>query len=259
MGIRYIDEQYKRLLNNLFSKEWVDQYIAVSPNGWISVLDKFRAAKSKFFVNPKMTEHEIELPLEFLSFLEDKMEEKNEEKAAEQNLNGHNTYQPDDLESFVNRIRVDFKSKGKKNAVSRKNLIQLQDTALILATELWKSLFNSVINPIIKHCEQLLESEFLDNVQFMCLVGGLAASKYLQKRIRKAFGMDSVYRFCFCFCLCFWFYFVYYRFYMIFMYTLQIAHYHSNKTDIEHSFGRSIFIHYKELYSFKNIECNIWY
>ena len=50
-------------------------------------------------------------------------------------------------------------------------------------------MFNSVINPVIKHCEDLLKSsEVLDNVHYLCLVGGLASSKYFQQRIEKAFG-----------------------------------------------------------------------
>merc|ERR1719216_619648 len=51
-------------------------------------------------------------------------------------------------------------------------------------------MFNSVINPVVKHCEELLASDVLDNVHFLCLVGGLATNMYFRQRMEKAFGTN---------------------------------------------------------------------
>eukprot|EP01084_Bolivina_argentea_P190691 327611_1 len=57
---------------------------------------------------------------------------------------------------------------------------------------IWKCMFNAVTNHIINHTHKLLSMEALHKqCQYLCLVGGFAASPYLQERMRDCFGRGT--------------------------------------------------------------------
>ena len=72
----------------------------------------------------------------------------------------------------------------------------MEDEYLKINYEIWiKELFNKVINPIVKHCHYLLNETCMNDnkTQYICIVGGLGSSKYLQHRMIKEFGLNSKY------------------------------------------------------------------
>ena len=60
--------------------------------------------------------------------------------------------------------------------------------ALSMDINIWKSLFDHVIDPIIGHTYNLLNRKEMNGCKYLLLAGGLSASPYYQKKIIQAFG-----------------------------------------------------------------------
>ena len=58
---------------------------------------------------------------------------------------------------------------------------------LLLHNNLWFLMFNEIIEPIIKHCDDLLKMNELNDTKYLFLVGGFAESKYFQNYIKGYF------------------------------------------------------------------------
>ena len=61
--------------------------------------------------------------------------------------------------------------------------------------EIWKEMFDVVINPCIEHIDKLLqETEKMKDCKYLCLVGGLSTSIYFRSKMRLKFGEKSEYK-----------------------------------------------------------------
>ena len=74
-GSCYIDDQYIQLLEDIFSKKFLDEFKQDSPNGYVEIINDFQAAKATFYQNNESQTHNVRLTTEFLSFIEEKLEE----------------------------------------------------------------------------------------------------------------------------------------------------------------------------------------
>jgi len=194
-GSTFIDDHFLRLLDEIFSHEWMTQFKEEDPSAYAELVDNFRNAKQLFW-KPKdcadMKEldfesmsdddkisvfankwHNVTLPLDFHAFVEERMSESNEE------------LEDCDLETLVEQTEV----------LGRSGLIVWGEEFLQLNYAVWTTrLFDRVVTPILKHCQHLLadaNSVMKDATDYICLVGGLGSSKYLQFRIDNRFGPSS--------------------------------------------------------------------
>ena len=66
---------------------------------------------------------------------------------------------------------------------------------MMIDRTIWKMMFNKVMDPTIKHIQQLLtEPLLMRNCKYLCLAGGLSTSPYFQYRINEEFGPKSKYK-----------------------------------------------------------------
>ena len=82
-GSCYIDDQYIKLLADIFGKKFLDEFKQESPNGYVEIINDFQAAKAIFYQNQEEMSHNVRLPAEFLSFIEEKLEEEQDESDDE--------------------------------------------------------------------------------------------------------------------------------------------------------------------------------
>jgi len=163
--------------------------------GYTELIDNFRVAKQEFWSSEKGHKdnddnednndenndddhdndddkwHNVQLPFDFCTFLEEKVEDLKEE------------IEDCDLETLVEETEINNKT----------GYISLEDEYLRLNYFIWRTqLFDLVIEPILDHCKYLLTETIMKNdTNYICLVGGLGSSKYLQYKITSTFGPSS--------------------------------------------------------------------
>ena len=81
-GSCYIDDLYIKLLNEIFSTEWMDEYKQKTPGKFVEILDYFQYSKCTFYENKDDKSHDVMIPFEFLCFLEEKCATINSEPEA---------------------------------------------------------------------------------------------------------------------------------------------------------------------------------
>jgi len=198
-GSTYIDDFFIQLLHKVFGQEWLDQFQRDDPASYTELIDNFRVAKQEFWSEadcaspdehengPTLEEmsvsqrvelfankwHNVQLPFDFCTFLEERVEE------------GKDGADCEDLETLVESTEIE----------GHKRLISLEDEYLRLNYMIWTTqLFDLVVQPILDHCTYLLNETIMkDATNYICLVGGLGSSKYLQHRIKQSFGPSSKY------------------------------------------------------------------
>eukprot|EP00486_Rosalina_sp_Unknown_P003625 CAMPEP_0201572660 /NCGR_PEP_ID=MMETSP0190_2-20130828/16078_1 /ASSEMBLY_ACC=CAM_ASM_000263 /TAXON_ID=37353 /ORGANISM="Rosalina sp." /LENGTH=122 /DNA_ID=CAMNT_0047998729 /DNA_START=50 /DNA_END=414 /DNA_ORIENTATION=+ len=74
------------------------------------------------------------------------------------------------------------------------NQVTLSDEYLTIYYDVWKVMFNHVVDPTINHMKKLLqEPKLMRKCKYICLAGGLSTSPYFQHRMREEFGPKSKY------------------------------------------------------------------
>ena len=101
-GSCYIDDQYIELLADIFGKKYLDEFKKESPNGYVEIINDFQAAKAIFYQEKQESTHNVRLPEEFLSFVEDRM---NDEDDADDDI---------DIEDVVQNYQIMGQSKLNK-------------------------------------------------------------------------------------------------------------------------------------------------
>ncbi len=173
-GSCYIDDEFIKITNKIFTNEWMNEFKTSSPNIYTEMLMNFRNSKNKF--DPIENDghfHNIRIPYDFLSFLEEKIINQNENE---------NENEEEAVSDMVNKCIVNNKS----------GLCKFNEEFLLLHIDLWREIFDVCINPIINHCIELCsDKSLLNNCKYMCLVGGLSSSSYFKNRIHNTFGENS--------------------------------------------------------------------
>eukprot|EP01084_Bolivina_argentea_P092332 166119_1 len=166
-GSCYIDDQYIRLLSDIFTPTWVDEFRAEAPNGFVEITNDFQSAKSTFFADgdENTMYHNVRLPAEFLSFIEEKLEEVED---GQEEM---------DIEDFVGQYKI----------MGNSDLVTLNDEYLSISCMVWQSLFDVVMDPTIAHIKKLLNIPKMERCSYLCLVGGLSCSPYFQHEMAQEF------------------------------------------------------------------------
>ena len=77
-----------------------------------------------------------------------------------------------------------------KELYKKEDMIKIEKRyawSLLIHIDLWKRLFNTIINQIIAHCEQILKSKDMSGCKYIFLVGGFANCQYFKECMKKAF------------------------------------------------------------------------
>eukprot|EP01084_Bolivina_argentea_P185288 319533_1 len=89
-GSCYIDDEFITIMNCIFSEDWMNEFKHASPNIYTEMLMNFRSSKNKFDPTASANEsteddqfHNIRVPYDFLSFLEEKMATEEDEEDSE--------------------------------------------------------------------------------------------------------------------------------------------------------------------------------
>eukprot|EP01083_Nonionella_stella_P286561 975337_1 len=164
-----VDDQYKQTLNQIFGEEIMHDFKTNHPNIYLRVIDHFQSAKANF--DGRKEHHNCRLSTDFLSWLDEKIEENNKTDIA-------------DAEDMVMNC-----------VLAKSNLVELNDEVLEFHRDIWISMFDQVIDPIQEHIEELLRNpSMMMNCHYLCLVGGLSCSPYFQHKMETVFGERSRYK-----------------------------------------------------------------
>lgn len=82
-GSCLIDEEYLKLLDTVFGREWMEQFEREQSTVFLEIRHHFQSAKSTFYRHKERKWHNVRLPVEFLNFLEEKIEDLALEKVSE--------------------------------------------------------------------------------------------------------------------------------------------------------------------------------
>eukprot|EP01083_Nonionella_stella_P013584 38221_1 len=178
-GSCFIDDQYIKLLKSIFSTRWINEFKLNNADIYVELTNNFQCAKATFYENILDTEkhddmsdnkvHHVRLPTDFVCFIEEKLEHSDIDKNID-----------DMISDYASMIR---------------SKLELNDEYLEISHMIWKIMFDCVINPTVNHIKKLLKTETIqNNVQYLCLVGGLSCSKYYQFRMKEEFGLSSKYK-----------------------------------------------------------------
>ncbi len=165
-GSGLIDEGFITLLDDIFSAEWIHKFKSMHTRHWQAVVESFRASKHSFHAQHGLTEkvssrctHSVKLNVEFIAFLEDQC-----------HLDG-------------------VTLKGLVADCVYSNDIALNGVYLNLSYNIWRNvLFQTVMTPILEHVASCLSTPQMADCASICLVGGLAASRYFEHRMHLQFG-----------------------------------------------------------------------
>merc|ERR1719361_3013511 len=98
-GSCYIDDQFEVLLHHLFSKEWVKEFESESPDAWIALIDNFQSAKGQFY-EERNEWHNVTMPMDFVAFMQDKLDEHNDEITEKEAVDEQNEEEAEDEEEI---------------------------------------------------------------------------------------------------------------------------------------------------------------
>ena len=150
----YVDEKFEKLLENLFGIPEVKEYRIKFPAEWLRLMNDFEMKKrGRRALDDKVTR--IALPRNFLQLVS----------------------WPRDSD-----LAIRFSKSC--------NLVDVEiynDEYLCVGPKTMKSLFEPVVNGIIRHMTELLSKPALENVRHLFMVGGFAESVILQQVVKAAF------------------------------------------------------------------------
>lgn len=150
----YVDEKFERLLENLFGIPKVKEYRIKFPAEWLRLMNDFEMKKrGRRAFDDKITR--ITLPRNFLKM-----------------VSGPSA---SDLATRLSK------------SCNLHDVEIYNDEYLCLGPKAMKSLFDPVVNGIIRHMRQLLSKPALKNVSCLFMVGGFAESVILQEAVKAAF------------------------------------------------------------------------
>ena len=150
----YVDKKFEKLLENLFGIPKVKEYRLKFPAEWLRLMNDFEMKKrGRRAFDDKITR--ITLPRNFL-----------------QMVSGPS----------ASDLATRFSKSCNLHDVEIYN-----DEYLCLGPKTMKSLFDPVVNGIIRHMRELLNKPALKNVSCLFMVGGFAESAILQEAVKTAF------------------------------------------------------------------------
>ena len=197
-----IDREFIRLIRDIFrdkddnKQNWVDEFLGKDKqnlNMYQQLLSNFiEMSKPTFYdyVAMNRTYHTITVPYNFANFLIEKFEDQQEEE----NNDAIDVNEGDDTKEGIDYVN-EFLAKQCKEKHGRDDFMKLNEInygfSLALHNDLWKILFDSVVDPIIDHVKKILAKQNMKTTKYIFLVGGLANSKYFQVRMKNEFDINN--------------------------------------------------------------------
>ena len=154
-GGQNINIKFRELLEKLFSKRVIQDYVREHPVDWLYLMNDFEVKKRGKRVSQGATTR-IRLPNSFVSKFSIGMGR--------------------DINTFIQELYSLDEIKVQRNEY------------LCLEAQVMRELFDPVLNQIITHLSNLFAMENLSGVKYVFLVGGFAESALLQERIKRHFG-----------------------------------------------------------------------
>ena len=168
----------------------MNEFITESPNIYMEIIDNFQSAKTEFYQDIDAETHSVELPFEFVQFLHAKCKQHYKQdlyQKVEKFSNGKS------LKQMFAKNENMFMDNNKKNDIDIN--MRLNEEWLEMDVEIWKFMFDGVINKIINHVNDLFNDNnkysLREECKWMYLVGGFSCSKYFQYRMKKEFEDDG--------------------------------------------------------------------
>ena len=154
-GGQNINIKFRELLEKLFSKRVIQDYVREHPVDWLYLMNDFEVKKRGKRVSQGATTR-IRLPNSFVSKFSIGMGR--------------------DINTFIQELYSLDEIKVQRNEY------------LCLEAQVMRELFDPVLNQIITHLSNLFAMENLSGVKYVFLVGGFAESALLQERVKRHFG-----------------------------------------------------------------------
>ena len=153
--------------------------------GGIYVDEKFEKLLEDLFEISKVKEYRIKFPAKWLRLMKDFEIKKRGRRAFDGNVTRINLPR-----NFVDMVSGPSASDLATRLQSCKlyDVDIYNDEYLCLGPERMKSLFDPVVNGIIRHMSELLSKPALKNVSCLFMVGGFAESVILQEAVKTAFS-----------------------------------------------------------------------
>ena len=198
-GATYIDVEFIKLLKKIISRKTIDDFRTHDPYSYIELVSNFQRSKVSFWrnrdvdgtiidENSKRAGNNIQLPLDFINYLEDKMAGYDIEEDEENNDNDGEEYDDED------KWRKIFADYSNDDGI-KKGWIEVQDEYLVMKNEVWEYLFDKVVTPICDHIEGLIKKlKDKHKFKYLLLAGGFCESKYVQGKLLKRLGHHSDYK-----------------------------------------------------------------
>jgi len=186
-GSDKIDERFDLLLDEVFGNGTMRVVRESVPSCHTKVIDGFRKSKMQFCNNPGAQKHKVQLNSEFID----------EIAQMSSNALAKGTDAIVDATDQFREMLEDATPFGLD-----KGHLKLENDTLWMSREIWtKHLFDSIIDPMIEHVENLIadvnqvpgKDGVVKEIKYLCIAGGLSSSKYFQYRVKEAFGVDSKY------------------------------------------------------------------
>jgi len=193
-GSSYIDRAYIELLCTVIPRKWIEEFKQEEPRHFVALLAYFQNSKRNFWKRRALDakgaaighddgRHNVELPCEFITFIEDKIEYVMPESA-------------DDVDPDIDRMESPeaMFSSFCSDHIER-GWLRLEDARLSMHHKVWRWLFDGVVDPICEHIEGTVE-HLADRHRFdyLLLAGGFCESNYVRHRLHERFGVDSEHR-----------------------------------------------------------------
>ena len=134
-------------MKQIFGTDWINDLYESHPDVYIDVIDEFQKAKEQFYEKTGLKNHNVHLPMDFIGFIQEKLDDGNMEI--------------DEVEALVASKMIDGKP----------NLIKLDEERMSIDISLWQKMFDHVIDPTINHIKKLLdEANTMKNCKYLCLL-----------------------------------------------------------------------------------------
>ncbi len=150
-----VDYHFELLLVSIFGQTFIEQFIRLYPTSWLELMNSFEA-KKRYFDPSRGSPVNISLPFSF-------------------------------VESFRLTQRITVEQAITNHAAGGKAIQWSSQGNLRLLPKAMNSLFQPVVENIVKHIHKVLSHPSTKDVQYIFLVGGFSESPVLQEAIVNEF------------------------------------------------------------------------
>eukprot|EP01084_Bolivina_argentea_P154476 269282_1 len=202
LGSCYIDDLYIKLLEEIFSEAWMDEFKKEGPLYYMEIRSNFEKAKETFYEDSESMTHPVELPFEFVQFLEEKCDAENttpqtmiNEYSKSVTLREYHIIFGASYSMKVHGAENDYANSSYKrqNEICKLEMLVWNNEEYIdMDVKIWTAMFDSKIDEIIHIVKNKLLKCLKTRCDYLCLVGGFTGSLYYQLRMKNEFAKEML-------------------------------------------------------------------